>query len=645
MNPLRRGTNQFFARGLLVVGLVPALASAEECSPGDYAEFMARYQTHKSAVSRYIADPAGRVSEALARSRVSLGSLRLGGAVDADRLKSIGVSVLLSDAKRRWNDHREASRIRVLDALEDARDLVSNRKTYSAEAMPDLAVLLESTEARLRRTEPGRELTPATLATLLLSESPAYCKVTSKGPELLGVDDVAGRVAGSLGRNGGVPTDAERGAASALAEPPNDAELACDPAKYVRHLAWKRRRDGGGRWQTYARMAVEQAAKDGLKDVLGFSTLGATTASNFALNAGWLALKHWRAGKKIKDRRALMDAIEASHRMTEQGATTTNDAAFLRLLEAINEGRSEDQKMKPGLLAAGLAGAAEDFCRFDHRGFPVLASTKEALDALEPDSEGKPVVRFAPVEAGVLYRSSQPMTQQDLETLARPASDPRGGFGIRTLISLRNDSSVFEERVQAGALGMKVINVPLNNSDHPSPETIQRIENLLLRIKLSQDVRDNPQRYPPGSYNSNDLIELPALVHCQHGKDRTGLFSLLYRVINQGLDPECAIREMYDMDFRRKNPLTANIRPVGLESYVRERFKVAAERAAEGDNPSCPKQELDAEKLTLERAIRATASNPSSPINQGQREKNLPEDGTRPSTPAEQRPLSTRPGG
>jgi protein tyrosine/serine phosphatase len=38
----------------------------------------------------------------------------------------------------------------------------------------------------------------------------------------------------------------------------------------------------------------------------------------------------------------------------------------------------------------------------------------------------------------------------------------------------------------------------------------------------------------------------PFLIHCQHGADRTGLMSAMYRVLEQGWTPEDALTELID---------------------------------------------------------------------------------------------------
>ena len=46
-----------------------------------------------------------------------------------------------------------------------------------------------------------------------------------------------------------------------------------------------------------------------------------------------------------------------------------------------------------------------------------------------------------------------------------------------------------------------------------------------------------------------DETNLPVFVHCQHGADRTGTMSAVYRIFVQGWDKEDAIKEMTNGGF------------------------------------------------------------------------------------------------
>lgn len=46
-----------------------------------------------------------------------------------------------------------------------------------------------------------------------------------------------------------------------------------------------------------------------------------------------------------------------------------------------------------------------------------------------------------------------------------------------------------------------------------------------------------------------DPKRTPVLLHCQHGADRTGTMSAIYRIVVEGWSKEDALREMQDGDF------------------------------------------------------------------------------------------------
>ena len=71
-----------------------------------------------------------------------------------------------------------------------------------------------------------------------------------------------------------------------------------------------------------------------------------------------------------------------------------------------------------------------------------------------------------------------------------------------------------------------------------------------------------------------DPNRTPLLVHCQHGADRTGLMSALYRVAVQGWTKEEAIREMTEGDFGF-HKIWKNL-PVWLEKLDIEAIKEKA---------------------------------------------------------------------
>lgn len=107
-----------------------------------------------------------------------------------------------------------------------------------------------------------------------------------------------------------------------------------------------------------------------------------------------------------------------------------------------------------------------------------------------------------------VYRSAQPSARgmRELEQL-----------GIKTVLCLRDFHDDVDE---ARGTKLRLVRIELNAWHVDEAEAQQA-----LRVLLD----------PSGQ---------PVLVHCQHGADRTGLVSALYRMVVQGWDTEAAVDEM-----------------------------------------------------------------------------------------------------
>jgi protein tyrosine phosphatase (PTP) superfamily phosphohydrolase (DUF442 family) len=112
-----------------------------------------------------------------------------------------------------------------------------------------------------------------------------------------------------------------------------------------------------------------------------------------------------------------------------------------------------------------------------------------------------------------LYRSAQP-TAEGMKNLKR--------MGIKTIVSLR---SFHSDRGELGKTGLGYEHIYMK-AWHPERKDIVRF----LRIVT------NPDR-------------TPVLVHCQHGADRTGTMTALYRIAVQGWTKEASVREMTEGGF------------------------------------------------------------------------------------------------
>jgi protein tyrosine/serine phosphatase len=154
--------------------------------------------------------------------------------------------------------------------------------------------------------------------------------------------------------------------------------------------------------------------------------------------------------------------------------------------------------------------------------FAALAIQAHAQDVAEPAPappsrpghwaepmivEGVPNLhRISPT----LYRSEQPtaLGMKNLEKL-----------GIRTVINLRH----------------------FNNDDEEVKGTSLRTERIkILTWRINDRHVIEVMRMLRKTENG------PFLIHCQHGADRTGLMSAMYRILEQGWAPDDALKELVD---------------------------------------------------------------------------------------------------
>lgn len=134
------------------------------------------------------------------------------------------------------------------------------------------------------------------------------------------------------------------------------------------------------------------------------------------------------------------------------------------------------------------------------------------------DFDLQEVPRFIQVNSS-LARGGRPVGN-DLQELK--------SMGFKTIINLDDDvPEIAAEKTTAESLGLRFISVPLNSMQSPKDSEIDFI--------LAQMV--NPENFP-------------VYIHCQHGRDRTGLLVGLYRVFVDSWTPRAAYKEMKDLGFR-----------------------------------------------------------------------------------------------
>jgi protein tyrosine/serine phosphatase len=150
-------------------------------------------------------------------------------------------------------------------------------------------------------------------------------------------------------------------------------------------------------------------------------------------------------------------------------------------------------------------------------GLAGMAPGAETVPGIRPAAWAEPLALSGVPNlhkvSGTLYRSAQP-TKEGMRQLK--------ALGIRMVINLR---SFHSDRREIGDTGLIPEHITMK-AWHPEEKELVRFLKLVTQ----------PER-------------LPALVHCQHGADRTGLMCAVYRVVVQGWSREEALREMREGGF------------------------------------------------------------------------------------------------
>lgn len=114
------------------------------------------------------------------------------------------------------------------------------------------------------------------------------------------------------------------------------------------------------------------------------------------------------------------------------------------------------------------------------------------------------------------YRGAQPKKEDYAAIKA---------LGINTIIDLQDEPKSYE-KATAEALGMKYINIPMDDAEYPSEASIAEF------LK-----------------NINDPANGVMYVHCKGGKHRTGVTGAVYRFTKYGWDYDKAMTEMENYNF------------------------------------------------------------------------------------------------
>lgn len=134
-----------------------------------------------------------------------------------------------------------------------------------------------------------------------------------------------------------------------------------------------------------------------------------------------------------------------------------------------------------------------------------------------------PIPHFLQVDSR-LYRGGQP-TDEGYRRLA--------DLGVKTVVNLRTDEEVGleETRHLVESLGMRWVSLPMRAYGRPTDAQIDA---------FLQAVGDPRQQ--------------PVYIHCRQGKDRTGTMVAVYRIVEDGWEPERAYREARALGLTPWNP-------------------------------------------------------------------------------------------
>lgn len=142
--------------------------------------------------------------------------------------------------------------------------------------------------------------------------------------------------------------------------------------------------------------------------------------------------------------------------------------------------------------------------------------------------------------ANAVYRSGQPRGDAQWDYLQK--------MGIKTVVKLNefsSDVTESEERSLAEKHNIKLIRIYMPPEDFPhnlNPLAHPDAEVLMQAVEALE--------------NRNNL---PALVHCSHGKDRTGLVVAVYSVRNKKYCRDAALNEM---EYYGTSPFLFGLKPM-----------------------------------------------------------------------------------
>jgi protein tyrosine/serine phosphatase len=180
--------------------------------------------------------------------------------------------------------------------------------------------------------------------------------------------------------------------------------------------------------------------------------------------------------------------------------------------------------------------------------FGCATVTRPPVDILTQEPHPSPINNLQIVIADGVYRSGQPKGEADWNYLKN--------IGITTVVKLNkfsSDADEAEEFRMAKERNIKVIPIYMEPEDFPHT----------LNPWASPDFKDLMQAIEVLENRGNGKV----LVHCSHGKDRTGLVVAVYSVRNKNCCKDAAYEQM---KYYGANPYLFGIKPVLDSPNIRE---------------------------------------------------------------------------
>ena len=163
------------------------------------------------------------------------------------------------------------------------------------------------------------------------------------------------------------------------------------------------------------------------------------------------------------------------------------------------------------------------------------------------------------------YRGNQP-TERGIATLR--------AMGVKTVVNLRDDFDP-REALWVRDAGMEYLLITTDCRDIRP----RQIATFMARMR---EYREDPSAWP-------------VFVHCHHGRDRTGLYVAVWRIVEEGWDRQAALDELVRYGHSPNNPLICPHVVPYLRQFDPDAFR---DRSRDRSHPGVPSAATPAGTLT-----------------------------------------------